>query len=148
MELDNFPSDIFESLWNLFYKMFDEEVMFSVKEVWNELKDSQESWQDYKDYFRDIDDKEQEYLNTFMSCDEFEAFIENGLKDNSNTWADPFLISCAMNKDNAAIITEENLNHKPMCKINHVCDVLNEKYGYNIKYYNLFDFLRHKNIKF
>lgn len=147
MELDKLPSDIFKSLWDLFYSMLDDGSMFSVKEVWLELKDSQNVWEDYKDCFRELNDSETEHMTCIMSCDKFEVFIRNGQKSNDEPWADPFLIACAMDKDEAIIITEENLNSHRERKIPYVCEELN-KHGFNIKCLNLFDFLRYNKITF
>lgn len=146
---DNYPLDMFEPLWGLFYSLFDDEEIESVKEVWNELKDSQEYWESYEDHFRELDDSESENLSKIMSCDKFNVFMDNGLKEQNGDgyWADPHLIACAMNKNEAIIITEENLNNKPMRKIPYVCKELNKE-GYNIKCINLLDFLRHKGVKF
>jgi len=43
-----YPYIVFPSLWNFLFKMFDEGKLFSVKEVYRELKDSQEVWKDYR----------------------------------------------------------------------------------------------------
>ena len=57
MALDTmYPRNIFVSLWDLIYKMFDDGSMFSVNEVFQELKDSQKYWLDYENSFRKISD--------------------------------------------------------------------------------------------
>lgn len=149
MKLDeHYPSDLFDSLWDLFYSLFDDNEIESVKEAWNELKDSQEYWKFYESCFRELDDSESENLGKIMSCGKFENFIKNSLKQNKNVyWADPHLIACAMNHEDSVIITEENLNNKPTRKIPYVCNELN-KDGYNIECINLLDFLRQKGVKF
>lgn len=147
MELDRLPYDLFKPLWDLFYSMFDDGSMFSVKEVWLELKDSQDVWKDYEDCFRELNDSETEHMTCIMSSDKFKEFIHNGQKSNDEPWQTPFLIACAMDKNEAIIITEENLNNNPKRKIPYVCEELNE-YGFNIKCLNLFDFLRYNKITF
>lgn len=149
MKLDeHYPSDLFDSLWDLFYSLFDNNEIESVKEVWKELRDSQDYWKHYEYCFRDLDDSESENLSKIMSYGKFEDFIKNGLKQNKDvSWADPHLIACAMNHEKGVIITEENLNNNPTRKIPYVCKELNKE-GYNIECINLLDFLREKGVKF
>lgn len=147
MELDKFPQDIFESLWGVFYNLFEDKNMFSVKDAWKELKDSKEMWKAYEDCFRDITDEESKYVTYILSSSKFEVFVRHGKDENDEWWADPYLIACAMAKDDSIIITEENLNNKPKRKIPYVCNELNKK-GCNIRCMSLFDFLRYKKIKF
>ncbi len=42
-----FPKDIRPSLWEEIYKLFEENMVFSVRAVYEELEDSQELWKDY-----------------------------------------------------------------------------------------------------
>lgn len=147
MILDNLPEDIFKGLWDYVRVNFDTGEWFSVREVWKELKDSQQYWEDYEHCFRELDDKESEYMGYVVSSEKFTVFQDNGMKSNDEPWADPHLIACAMNSDEAIIITEENLNSQPLRKIPYVCQELNKE-CFNITCISFYDFLRQNNIKF
>ena len=141
MALDTmYPRNIFVSLWDLIYKMFDDGSMFSVNEVFQELKDSQKYWLDYENSFRKISDRESKYFEEIFATDKFNIFKNHGLKD--KVWADPFLIACAKANEDSIIITEESSNKHPKRKIPYVCNEL------NIPCMNLLEFLEYKNVVF
>ena len=75
-----YPYNVFPSLWGFIFEMFDDGKLFSVNEAYDELKDSQEVWKDYKNCFRDLTDEETEYLSEIMSLDKFEPFRNRGFK--------------------------------------------------------------------
>ena len=60
---DTYPKEILPSLWYEIYKLFEEGIVFSVRAVYEELEDSQELWEDYKDYFRELTVEETEEIN-------------------------------------------------------------------------------------
>ena len=120
---DYYPPDVFPSIWNLILQMFEEGTMFSVKEVFYELKDYQDYWKKYEDCFIELSDFDN--LNFIMSDSKFEVFQKQGLKkSNDDKWADPYLIACAMGDENLTILTEESLNNNAQSKIPYVCNEL------------------------
>lgn len=95
-----YPYNVFPSLWEFLFEMFDEGKLFSVNEAYEELKDSQEVWKDYKKCFRDLTDEETEYLSEIMTLDKFESFRYRGFKKtNGGPWADPYLVACGIADD-------------------------------------------------
>lgn len=136
---DRFPIDILPSMWEKIYKLFEEEKVFSVASVYEELKDSQELWESHKQYFRNLTVEETQALSKIMGDSRFEVFRKHGKKD--KPWADPHLIACAMVDDLVVVVTEENLNRTPQRKIAYVCKEL------GIPCINFVEFLREVNVK-
>ena len=136
---DRFPKDIVPSLWDEIYRLFEEENLFSVRAVFEELEDSQELWIDYKKYFRELTVEESQAMSTLLDDDRFEVFKNHGEKD--ETWADPYLIACAMVSDLVVVVSEENLNRTPQRKIAYVCREL------GISCINFIEFLREVEVK-
>ena len=139
---DKYPKDIpiFEPIYNKVYEMFEKEELFSVREVYEELKDSQEFWEDYKDCFRELTEKESKNVSDILCSDEFKVFVEQGMKNNKGHWADPHLIACAMeDKTEIVVVTQESRTNKPQGKIPYVCKRL------NIKSINLLEFIKEIN---
>ena len=75
---DQFPKDILPSLWDEIYKLFKKGKAFSVREVYEELEDSQELWEDYKDYFRELTAKETQAMGKILADSRFEVFKKHG----------------------------------------------------------------------
>ena len=137
-----YPYIVFPSLWNFLFKMFDEGKLFSVKEVYRELKDSQEVWQDYKDCFRDLSNEEYGYVSEIMSLDKFNAFRNRGMeKTKGGPWADPYLVACGATDKNVTVISQESSRNHPRSVIPYVCD------EYGVKCIKFLDFLRETNFK-
>ncbi len=116
IQLENqYPKDIevFSPLYEKIHQMFENGELFSVKEVFEELRDSQELWMDYKEYFRELTDKEFENVGEIMGCDDFEVFVQWGMSENDGFWADPHLIACAMEDSEITIISEESSINNP-----------------------------------
>ena len=136
---DQFPKDILPSLWDEIYKLFKKGKAFSVREVYEELEDSQELWEDYKDYFRELTAKETQAMGKILADSRFEVFKKHWKSDGN--WADPQLIACAIVDELVIVVTEENLNRNPQRKIAYVCKEL------GIPCINLIDFLREIEVK-
>ena len=82
---DQFPKDILPSLWDEVYKLFDEGKVFSVRAVYEELEDSQELWEDYKDYFRELTVEETQAIGKILNDSRFEVFKNHGKSE--GPWA-------------------------------------------------------------
>ncbi|WP_458403587.1 DUF4411 family protein [Methanobrevibacter sp.] len=136
---DRFPKDIVPSLWEEVYKLFENGDVFSVRAVYEELEDSQEFWQDYKKYFRELTVEESQAVTKILEDSRFEVFKNNGKKE--GPWADPYLIACAMVDELVIVVTEENLNRNPQRKIAYVCKEL------GISCINFVEFLREVEVK-
>ena len=138
---DNYPNDIpiFEPIYNKVFEMFDNGELFSVKEVYEELKDSQEFWQDYKHCFRELTENETKNVSDILCSEEFKVFVEKGMNGNGDNWADPHLIACAMEDYDIVVITQESRTNKPEGKIPYVCG----KKG--IRSINLLEFIKEIN---
>ena len=102
--------------------MFEEGDLFSVREVYEELRDSQEYWQDYEECFRELTEKESENITEILGSQEFSVFVRWGLQENDGHWADPHLVACAMEDSNLVIISEESSRNNPQRKIPYVCN--------------------------
>lgn len=138
---DNYPKDIpfFEPIYNKIYEMFENGRLFSVREVFEELKDSQEFWEDYKKFFRELTDEESKNVSEILCSEEFKVFVEKGMNDNGGYWADPHLIACAMEDSEIVVITQESRTNKPEGKIPFVCRKL------SIRSINLLEFIKEIN---
>lgn len=101
--------------------MFKNGTIFSINEVFNELKDSQEFWKEYKHYFRNLTRKESANVGEIFESEDFEVFIDQGLRERTQFWADPQLIACAMEDSEIIVVTEESSNHHPERKLPFVC---------------------------
>lgn len=136
---DTYPKDIFPTLWDEIYKLFDEEIVYSLKEVYVELEDSQELWDDYKENFRELTEEESQAFNDILIDSRFEVFKRWGMK--KEPWADPHLIASAMVNSGVIVVTQENMNHNPERKIEYVCKEL------KIPCINFLEFLRDVPVK-
>lgn len=121
------------------YRLFDNGNLFSLKEVYEELEDSQDLWQDYKQHFRELTVEESDAMAALLQDSRFEVFKKHGKREDN--WADPYLIACAMVNNMVVVVSEENLNRNPQRKIAYVCKEL------GIECINLIDFLREVEIK-
>lgn len=141
---NNFPEDIFQSIHELCYNMFEEGKLFSVKAVFIELKDSSEKWKKYEDKFRELNNNETKKLGELLHEDKFQVFVNHGVKNNQGNgdWADPHLIACALENDNVIVVSNESSTNHPKRKIPYVCDEC------GITCVNFFDFLRMMEFKF
>lgn len=135
---DNYPKEIpvFEPIYNNVYEMFETGKLFSVREVYEELKDSQEFWEDYKNCFRELTEKESCNVSDILCSDKFKVFVEKGMNENGGHWADPHLIACAMEDPEIVVITQESRTNKPEGKIPFVCREL------GIRSINLLEFIK------
>ena len=136
---ERFPIDILPSLWDEVYKLFEEERVFSVRAVYEELEDSQELWKEYKSYFRELTVEETQAVGKILDDSRFEVFRNHGKSEDS--WPDPHLIACAMVNELVIVVTEENLNRTPQRKIGYVCKEL------GIRCINFVEFLRDVEVK-
>lgn len=119
---ERYPYEIFPKVYDeIIFKMIENGDLFSVAEAYEELRDLQEFWKDYKDCFRDLTDAESENLAEIISSDEFEVFIRWGKKENDGHWADPYLIACAMEDSEIVVVSEESSLKHPQRKIPYVC---------------------------
>lgn len=120
---DRYPMDIpvFEPIYSKLNQMFENEKIFSIREAYEELKDSKEYWEDYEECFRELTEKESENVSEILGSKEFSVFVKWGLKENDEHWADPYLIACAMEDSNLVIISEESSRNHPQRKIPYVC---------------------------
>ncbi|MDO5849266.1 MAG: DUF4411 family protein [Methanobrevibacter sp.] len=140
---DYYPPDIFPSIWELIFDMFDDGTMFSVQEVFNELKDFQEPWEKYNDSFIELPESKFENLEYIMSDEKFEVFQRQGLKkSNEENWADPYLIACAMGDEDISILTEESVENKALSKIPYVCSEV------GVNCVNLLAFMKERGLRF
>lgn len=120
---DRYPKNVsyFKPIYDKVYEMFENGDLFSVREVYEELKDSKDFWADYKSYFRELTEKESENVSEILCSKEFEVFVEKGMYSNGDYWADPHLIACAMEDSEIVVITQESRKNKPEGKIPYVC---------------------------
>lgn len=137
---DTYPIEIFPSLWNEIFNLFENNIVFSFSEVYDELNDSQYLWENYKSKFRELNDEETKAMNILLKDERFQVFKNHGMKE-EGPWADPHLIACAMINKNIIIVTQENLNRNPQRKIKYVCQEL------DIPCINFLQFLRQVNVK-
>lgn len=135
---DNYPIDVpfFEPIYNKVFEMFDNGDLFSLREVYEELKDSQNFWEDYKSCFRELTENESKNVPDILCSEEFKVFVEKGMNANGDYWADPYLIACAMEDSEIVVITQESRSNKPEGKIPYVC----RKKG--IRSINLLEFIK------
>lgn len=137
-----YPYTVFPSLWEFLFDMLDEGRLFSVNEVFEELKDSQIIWKKHKESFRDLNDNENEYLSEIMHLDKFEAFRRRGFrKTNGGTWADPYLVACGIANENVTVVSQESSNKHPHSVIPYVCG------EYDVECIKFLDFLKENNFK-
>lgn len=136
---DTYPKDIFPTLWDEIYKLFDEGIVYSLKEVYVELEDSQELWVDYEDNFRELTVEESQAFDKILSDSRFKIFKKWGMK--KEPWADPHLIASARVNNGVIVVTQENMNHQPERKIGYVCKKL------SIPCINFLEFLRDVSVK-
>lgn len=137
-----YPYTVFPSLWNFLFEMFDEGKLFSVNEAYDELKDSQEIWENYKNCFRDLTDEETQYLYEIMTSDKFEPFRKRGFeKTNGGPWADPYLVACGIVDKNVTVVSQESSRKHPQSVIPYVCG------EYNVSCIKFLDFLIENNFK-
>lgn len=120
---DKYPKDVsyFKPIHDKVYEMFENGDLFSVREVYEELKDSKDFWADYKSYFRELTEKESENVSEILCSEKFKVFVEKGMNSNGDYWADPHLIACAMEDSEIVVITQESRTNKPEGKIPYVC---------------------------
>lgn len=139
---DQYPKNIpvFSPIYDKVYEMFENGDLFSVMEVYEELKDSQDFWADYKSFFRELTEKESENVSEILCSEEFKVFVEKGMNSNGDYWADPHLIACAMEDSEIVVITQESRTNKPEGKIPYVCGKK------EIKCINLLEFIREINV--
>ena len=121
-----YPIDIsiFEPIYTKLNQMFEEGDLFSVMEVFEELKDSKDYWGDYEECFRELTDEESENVNKLLNNPDFSVFVSNGMNKNNGYWADPHLIACAMSDSSVVVISEESSRNSPQSKIPYVCGEL------------------------
>lgn len=138
---DNYPKEIpvFEPIYNKVYEMFEDGELFSVREVYEELKDSQAFWEDYKECFRELTEKESKKVSDILCSEDFKVFVEKGMNENGGNWADPHLIACAMEDSEIVVVTQESRTNKPEGKIPFVCKKL------GIESINLLEFIKEIN---
>ena len=139
---ERYPYEIFPDIYDgIIFKMFETGELFSVTEAYEELRDSQEFWQDYKDYFRDLTIEESKNLDEILSSEEFEVFRNWGMKENDGHWADPYLVACAMGDSEIVVVSEESSLKNPQRKIPYVC---NKK---GIRCIKLLEFFKEMNLQ-
>ena len=115
---------VFDPIYNKLNQMFEDGELFSVREAFEELKDSQEYWEDYEECFRELTEKESENVTKILGSEEFSVFVYWGMKENDGYWADPHLIACAMEDPEIAIVSEESSRNTPQRRIPYVCGEL------------------------
>ena len=105
----NYSPTVFKGLWNRFNKLCDDEVIISVREVYNEIKRG-------SDWLVDWADQHEKIFLEPATVVEFKLIGE--LQEKEPSWidinsdkpkADPFVIACAKT-NNFIIIQHENLN--------------------------------------
>ena len=138
---EKYPIDIFPTLWGEVFRLFEEGKVFSVSEVYEELEDSQEIWEDYKEHFRNLTDEESKVVSDILTDPRFEVFKNWGLKEDDKPWADPHLIACAKVNNGVIVVTQENLNRNPKRKIAFVCGEL------GVPCIDFLEFLREADVK-
>ena len=113
---------VFEPIYNKLNQMFEEGELFSVREVFEELRDSQEYWEDYEECFRELTEGESDNVTQLLGDSEFSVFVSHGMNNNDGFWADPHLIACAMEDSDIVIVSQESLRSSPQKKIPYVCE--------------------------
>ena len=113
---------VFEPIYKKLNQMFEDGELFSVREVFEELKNSQDYWEDYEECFRELTESESEKVSELLGDPEFSVFISHGMNNNDGFWADPHLIACAMEDPEVVIVSQESLRREPQRKIPYVCE--------------------------
>ena len=113
---------VFEPIYTKLNQMFGDGELFSVREVFEELKDSQAYWDDYEECFRELTEQESENVAKILGDSDFSVFVNHGMEENDGYWADPHLISCAMEDPSITIVSEESSRNHPQRKIPYVCE--------------------------
>jgi hypothetical protein len=147
IDLENlYPSDIFSALWDSINEIVGKKDIFSVKDVFKELKETHDDedpvlqrWKVQDGFFVESGNAELELLTKIMNDSQFEVFRNHA--PDKGTWADPHLIACAESR-NAIVVTNETLNNKPQRKIPYVCEAV------NVDYLSLLNMMRHLNWTF
>ncbi|TMS41319.1 MAG: DUF4411 family protein [Methanobacterium sp.] len=141
-----YPSTVFEGLWNNIYDLIDEGELFSVKDVLNEIKQEHDEfdpvvarWKDLPEFFIESGEDEEDILTEIMNNSDFEVFRNHA--PDTGVWADPHIIACAESRS-AIVVTNETLHKHPLRKIPYVCDVL------SVRYMTLLDMMEHLGWKF
>ncbi|WP_298501074.1 DUF4411 family protein [uncultured Methanobrevibacter sp.] len=121
-----YPIDIpiFQPIYHKLNQMFECGELFSVREAFEELKDSQSYWDDYEEYFRELTDKESGNVAELLNSEEFSVFISHGMNENDGYWADPHLIACAMADSDITVVSEESSRNHPQRSMPFVCEQL------------------------
>lgn len=114
---------VFKPIYTKISEMFESGELFSVREVFEELRDSQEYWSDFEECFKELTEKESENMADILYSKDFEVFVKWGMEENDGNWADPQLIACAMEDSNITVVTEEKSRNNPQRKIPYVCEV-------------------------
>ena len=129
IDLKHYNPMVFKSLWNNIYCMLENNTIYSVPEVHNELSKTEDSlnekWEDIDEkygFFVDLSERNSlDYWNAMRMLESFEIFQKYG--ENKPYWADPYLISTAM-VDGSTVVTNETVHRQPKRKIPYVCKEL------------------------
>lgn len=116
---------VFEPIYSKLNQMFEDGELFSVREVFEELKNSQDYWEDYEECFRELTENESEKVTELLGDPEFLVFVSTGMNNADGCWADPHLIACAMEDPEVVIVSQESLRREPQRKIPYVCEQKN-----------------------
>jgi rRNA-processing protein FCF1 len=135
----NQPMDVYVSLWEKIDTMFDEGIIFSSYEVYEEISigdDALVEWaKSKKDLFVLSSNELQQGVRDILKA--YPQLILSGKRMNS---ADPFLIALAK-KESCIVVTEERLSNNMIApKIPDVCA------KYSIESMNFINFLRNESI--
>lgn len=114
----------FPSLWEKFNGLKQEGLLFSVREVYNEIEKKQDDLLEWaknnKTLFLNPTSEELFFIREIFKVPHFQSLIANKNLLNGNPAADPFLIACAKIHEAIVITTEK---HKPnAAKIPNVCN--------------------------
>ena len=127
-ELERFYPDIFKSVWIKLDKLVNDRLLFSTREVWNEMDRGDLSphlhkWIEKKgrDYIFTIPEAEElNFVRIIFSVKHFQYLIGNRQLLSGRPVADPFVVACAKIK-RGTVVTEER-NHPNAAKIPNVCE--------------------------
>lgn len=131
----NYPMNkkTFEHIWNRFNSLIEDGYLVSIEEVKDEIKDDDLlQWaKTHKKFFRPLNKNTQQKAREILR--EFPSLIQ--IKSTSNSNADPFIISNAIELEAAVITEESGKGRENIPNIPNICK------RYNIKCINLLSFL-------
>lgn len=129
IELNNYNKPIHESLWNKIQKMIRNRNIYSVEEVYHELKtiddDIYEYWTNINNEYNFFISINKKYWKTLTKLEKYNCFQKEG--ENYMYWSKPYLLAVAYIDNAVLVINDSQFNLKEQ-DFHHVCAEMNIKY--------------------